>query len=53
MFVDCLRGVVFFPCKSEPNIWMRHNGEINEYIDVYVDDLEIMFRDHKSLMGTI
>ena len=38
---DCLRAEGFFPCKAEPDIWMRPNGDVYEYIAVYVDDLAI------------
>jgi hypothetical protein len=40
-FADCLREQGFKPCKAEPDIWMRQNGEIYEYIAVYVDDLAL------------
>ena len=45
--------MLFFPCKLEPDIWMRHNRYIYEYITVYIDDLEIAARDPKILMGAI
>ena len=37
----------FFPCKAEPDIWLRRNGDIYEYVDVYVDDLAIAAKDPK------
>ena len=40
-FADCLRDEGFTPCKAEPDIWMRPNGDVYEYIAVYVDDLAI------------
>jgi hypothetical protein len=40
-FSDCLRDEGFTPCKAEPDIWMRPNGDVYEYIAVYVDDLAI------------
>ena len=36
---DCLRELGFFPCKAEPDVWMRRNGSRYEYVAVYVDDL--------------
>jgi hypothetical protein len=39
----------FEPSKSEPDIWMRKNGNIFEYIAVYVDDLAIAAKDPKSI----
>ena len=38
-FADCLRQEGFSPCKAEPDIWMRKNSSVYEYIGVYVDDL--------------
>jgi hypothetical protein len=38
-FADCLRDMGFEPSKSELDIWMRKNGDIYEYIAVYVDNL--------------
>ena len=40
-FADCLREEGFFPCRAEPDIWMRKNGKVYEYIAVYVDDLAL------------
>jgi len=40
-FASCLRDEGFTPCKAEPDIWMRPNGDVYEYIAVYVDDLAI------------
>jgi Reverse transcriptase (RNA-dependent DNA polymerase) len=37
-FADCTREIGFFPCKAEPDIWMRKKGNLYEYIAVYVDD---------------
>ena len=35
----CLREMGFVPCKAEPDVWLRSNGKIYEYVAVYVDDL--------------
>ena len=42
---DVLRTEGFNPCHAEPDIWMRRNGEIYEYIAVYVDDLAFAMKD--------
>ena len=42
---DVLRDCGFFPCKSEPDIWMRPSGDHYEYIAVYVDDLALVLDD--------
>jgi hypothetical protein len=44
-FADCLRDLGFQPCKAEPDIWMRKNGDRYEYIAVYVDDLGLVVLD--------
>ena len=31
----------FQPCKAEPDICIRQNGKIYEYVAVYVDDLAL------------
>jgi hypothetical protein len=36
-FSIALRAERFVPCKAEPDIWMRDNGETYEHIGVYVD----------------
>jgi Reverse transcriptase (RNA-dependent DNA polymerase) len=48
-FADCIREIGFFPCKAEPDIWMRKKGNLYEYIAVYVDDLAIAMKDPKEL----
>jgi hypothetical protein len=37
-FSTCLRDMGFFPCKAEPDIWMRRVDDHYEYIATYVDD---------------
>jgi Reverse transcriptase (RNA-dependent DNA polymerase) len=48
-FTDCIRELGFFPCKSEPDIWMRKKNNQYEYI-AFTDVLETK---HKfKLKGT-
>ena len=49
-FYSFLRDMGFFMCKLESGIWLRKNGDIYEYIDVYVNLLSIAARDSKNLM---
>ena len=49
-FSDDLRDMVFFPCKSEPDIWMRQSNGLWEYIAVYVDDLAFFVHDPKAII---
>jgi hypothetical protein len=39
----------FFPCKAEPDIWMRRVDDHYEYIAMYVDDLAISSKDPKAI----
>ena len=48
-FSDTLRDMGFYISKGDPDVWMRKNGDIWEYIAVYVDDLAIAARDPKSI----
>jgi hypothetical protein len=38
----------FFPCKAEPDIWMRRVNNHYEYIAMYVDDLAVSSKDPKK-----
>ena len=52
-FADCITELGFFPCKSEPDIWMRKSGNIYEYVAVYVDDLAIAMKTPKDLVDIL
>jgi hypothetical protein len=52
-FADCISELGFFPCKSEPDIWMRKNGNIYEYVAVYVDDLAIAMKNPKEFVDIL
>lgn len=52
-FADCLREMGFQPCWAEPDIWMRKDGDVWEYIGVYVDDLAIVSRNPKTIIDTL
>ena len=52
-FAECLEEMGFFPCKAEPDIWMRKNGDVYEYIATYVDDLAIAAKDPESITNTL
>jgi hypothetical protein len=44
-FADTLRDMAFFPCKADPDVWMRRMLDHYEYIAVYVDDLAIVSKN--------
>jgi hypothetical protein len=43
----------FSPCKAEPDIWMRLNGDLYEYVATYVDDLCLRMLEPKSFTDTL
>jgi hypothetical protein len=52
-FADTLRDLGFSPSKAEGDIWMRRNGDIYEYVAVYVDDLAIVMKDPQAFCDTL
>jgi hypothetical protein len=52
-FTNYLRNEGFSPCKAEPDIWMRLNGNLYEYVAMYVDDLCLGMLDPKSFTDTL
>jgi Reverse transcriptase (RNA-dependent DNA polymerase) len=52
-FSDCMRELGFFPCKAEPDIWMRKAGDVYEYIAVYVDDLAIAMKNPQEFIDIL
>jgi hypothetical protein len=52
-FADTLRDMGFFPSKAENDMWMRRNGDVYEYIAVYVDDLAIAAKDPKAIVDIL
>lgn len=49
-FAETLAQMGFKPSKADSDVWMRLNGDIYEYIAVYVDDLCIAVKDPESLI---
>ena len=52
-FSDCMRNEGFFPCKAEPDIWMRDKGDHYEYVGVYVDDLAFAMKDPQTFADVL
>jgi Reverse transcriptase (RNA-dependent DNA polymerase) len=52
-FADCIMVLGFFPCKSNPDIWMRKNEDIYEYVAVYVDDISIAMKDPQEFINIL
>jgi hypothetical protein len=43
----------FHNYQTEPDIWMRKQGNLYEYIGVYVDDLAIAAVDPDNILKTM
>jgi hypothetical protein len=52
-FAYVLRALGFVPCIAEPDIWMRRDGIIWEYIAVYVDDLVFAMKDPQTFVNKL
>ena len=50
---DVLRKEGFIPCKAELDIWIQQNGDIYEYVAVYVDDLAFAVKDPRLFIQTL
>ena len=50
---DVLRAEGLTPCRAAPDIWLHRNGEIYEYITVYVDDLAFALKNPATFMETL
>ena len=49
----CLRNEGFTPSRVEPDLWLRPNGDVYEYIGVYVDDLAFAMKDPQAFVDTL
>ena len=52
-FVDTVREMGFFPCKADPDVWIRDSGTHYEYVCVYVDDLAVMMRNPEKFFDEL
>ncbi len=52
-FSTVLKELGFTQCKAEPDTWMRPNGDVYEYIAVYVDDLALVMKNPKGFIALL
>lgn len=52
-FATCMRAEEFFPCRAEPDIWIRPADDHYEYVTVYVDDLAFAVDDPQKFIKTL
>ncbi|KAG7337110.1 reverse transcriptase RNA-dependent DNA polymerase [Nitzschia inconspicua] len=52
---DCLMALGLLPCRAEPDIWVRKNGELQvwEYIVLYIGDLPIVMQHPLVPIGSL
>ena len=52
-FADCMRHLGFFPLKSEPDVWVRRNGDICKHVAVCVNDLAFAIKDPDEFLKAL
>jgi Reverse transcriptase (RNA-dependent DNA polymerase) len=52
-FSDTLRDMQFFPCKADPDLWIKDCNTHYEYVCVYVDDLMMIGKDPSSFFSAL
>ena len=50
---DCPMELGFAPCKAEPDIWLRQNGNMCKWVAIHVDDLALAFKDPQVLLDQL
>jgi hypothetical protein len=51
-FADTLLAMQFFPCKADPDVWMKDCGTHYEYyVCVYVDHLAVMMKEPSAVFA--
>jgi hypothetical protein len=53
LLAECLKELGFNASKAEPEIFMRKNGDIWEYVATYVDDLCLVMKEPKQFLETL
>ena len=53
LLAACLKKEGFVPSKCEPEIFMRRNGDLWEYVATYVDDLCIVMKDPEAFLKVL
>ena len=52
-FATCMQAEGFFPCKAEPDVWMRPAGDYYEYVAVYIDNLAFALDDPQKFVNIL
>ena len=49
----CLRDAGFFPCKAEPDAWMRRIDDLCEYASARADDLTLSSKSPQAIVDAL
>jgi hypothetical protein len=52
-FADTLRDLGFISSKADPDVWMREDTGVYEYIAVYVDDIAVAAHDPEGIINQL
>jgi hypothetical protein len=52
-FADTLHSMHFFPCKADPDVWMKDCGSHYEYVCVCIDDLAVMMKEASEFFAEL
>jgi Reverse transcriptase (RNA-dependent DNA polymerase) len=52
-YADVMRIMDFYPCKADPDVWMKDCGTHYEYVLVYVDDLMFLGKKPQVFFDSI
>ena len=52
-FSDTLRDLGYFPCKADPDIWIKDCDTQYEYVCVYVDDIMHMSKNPQAFFDAL
>ena len=53
LFASVLKDMNFFPCRADPDVWMRKRIDHYEYVGTYVDDLQVASKEPKALIDAL
>jgi hypothetical protein len=52
-FADTLRDLGYFPCRADPDVWIKDCDSHYEYVCVYVDDLMVIGKNPQAFFDAL
>ena len=52
-YADVMRTIGFYPCKADPDVWMKDCRTHYEYVLVYVDDLMFIGKEPQAFFDSL